>query len=1141
MVKRLLAAVAAVAGLGCACLAGGNEILYVGGAFDRADAPFLKPFYDRLIADGVCSRHRVVKGLDALTAQDLAGARTVIVRGTLSYGMSEHDRAAFDALVEYVRQGGGLVLENNFQQMFAHAEFGVQLMKAFGGTVLYEGVVTPKEKCVQIGEWNPDTWAVTTKVDPLFAKGVRRVLYRTPFRQYWEQAVIPFLPTADWKVALATEACAHSEPFKPMGLAMLDARLRPHGFDREVPIVGYREFGRGRVVWFGISCFLGRKVSPDDAANTETANRILWDGAKGMGAVETGRFMENLFAWAGARAKEIDAAKLPHLVTAAEMDKALGTDFKLYRGVIGPRTTLSSGKSTPEEFIARAKALGHDFIVFLEDFAALSAENYEKLRAICRAATDDSFTAWPGYAFSKDNGNRQFVFSTEPLYPGSIWLAPGGKEFISVWKSTPENGYDPKSDQNFAGSVDLGYFYGVLSFRNNRGWHMFHESPYRTTDNCNVQSMGVMTRLNGRTAETALDAFVDNTQQGYQLWPITLELTDAADLIGDDTYLTYCGANGLAEFRRLMLEYGVNSGIAGHANFGLQSTSNGPVVEFRPARAHYSGDKEILYSKEFLQWPYELKVTSPNGLDVVEMWDAGRLFRRWKANGAKTFERKGSFACEKQHFLWVKVKDRAGRTAITRPADSHTFVLRENCCTDRNNLLFYSDQIRPDGTHQLGNYSAETALPNHILWPPRIKPVGYFTLDKKYGVGELSAFDGSPEDHPQLWMCPSVEYGGKPAASLGWVREFVAGREGGPHCFPRRVIASSDALVGDRLLDGVLAYGRKPLTHGCQGLHPVYDSQYADTCARTSFFIPKLDGICAYQWEQTLTLKAPVPSEKGKPIVNWGSTQRSSKYAYIDACVDGQRITNCLNKTFLMKPGDYLVIKNPIYGSLAVFPLAPVQYAALSWKIPGDGRTYPSGTVFTGNFVFVGLHKFVEDPYAHAAKVAKAYGIGGTMPDYAFKLTGGRGAPNGVCFDAVATDGVFAGTAAGLKELPGTLGLRLSGLNDRQTVVVESAAGLRLVSSVDGTAYVALRDEEEGTLFVGHPFVCENRDVVLALSRRTPTSSWTLEAHNPTDRAVGVKISTDRRFRTFGFERTVELAAGESKDFEIAEASNGGK
>ena len=180
--------------------------------------------------------------------------------------------------------------------------------------------------------------------------------------------------------------------------------------------------------------------------------------------------------------------------------------------------------------------------------------------------------------------------------------------------------------------------------------------------------------------------------------------------------------------------------------------------------------------------------------------------------------------------------------------------------------------------------------------------------------------------------------------------------------------------------------------------------------------------------------------------------------------------------------------------------------------------------------------------YAVSYPAARAaYAIGGGTPAYRAAFTSGRGVPNGVCFDAVATDGVFAGTATGLRELPGTLGLRLSGLNDRQAVVVESAKGLRLVSSVDGTAYVALRDEEEGTLFVGHPFVCENRDVVLALSRRTPTSPWTLEAHNPTDKAVKVRISTNRRFRAFGFERTIELAAGESKDFEIVEGTDGRK
>jgi len=1110
-----------------------TEIIYVGYKTDKADAPYMKPFYDQLIKNGVCTSFRVVNGLDNLTTKDLAGAKVVVVRKGILYELTRHDRAVKDALVNYVEQGGGVIILNPFDQMFAHSEFAYQLMAAFGGRVLYEGVIVPKEKWNQIGEWSPDQWVVTTKVAKPFSEGVNRVLYRACYKQNWDHGVTPFLPGNGWKVALAAEADVHTEPFTKMGLAMLDDRLRKEGFSKSAPLVGYCEFGKGRVVWFGISGLLDRLVSPQDAANMETANRILHDGAEGMGSVETGRFMENLFVWAGANADAVDAGKLPRLQRSDDDDKALGTAYHLYRGVIGPRTTLSSGKSTPQEFIARAKKLGHDFIVFLEDFTALSASNYEKLRDICREASDESFTAWPGYAFSRDNGNCQFVFSTEPLYPGKKWLSKDGKQFLSVTKATPETGYVPGSDSNFAGTIDLEFFYGLLSFNNNRGWNMFHESPYRTTDNCNVQSMGLQTRINGRTAEWAIDAYIDNVQQGYQLWPITLEFLDSAAGITDDTFLTYCGANGLAEFRRLMLEYGANSGIQGHANFGLQSTSNGPEIEFKAARAHYAGDEEVLYSKEFLQWPYELTVRSANGLATIEMYDAGRLFRRWNAKGAKEFVRKGAFACEKQHYLWLKVTDCAGKVGYTRPADSHTFVLRENVCTDRNNLLFYSDQKRKDGTHMIGQYSAETALPNHILWPPRIKPVGYFTLDKKYGVGELSGFDGSPEDHPCAWLSPSIEYGGETAASLGWVREFVAGREGGPHCFPRRVVASSDALVGDRFLDGVLAHGRKPLTHGCQGLHPVYDSQYADTFARTTLFIPKLDGIIAYQWEQPLSFKQPIPSVKGKPIVKWGYLQRSSKFEYIDACLEGKRVTECLNKRFSMKVGDYIVIKNPIYGSLAVFPLAPVDYLALTLAVMGDGSLYQAGTLFNGKFVLVGMNRFVKDPYAFSDEIRRAYGIGETTAGYQPVLKAGRGVPNGVCFDAIAEKGVLFGRFNGLAKLPGTLGLRLAGLNDRQSVVVATPKDVRLVSAEHGVSHVALRDEESDCdLFVGHPFRTDAAELVLSLSK-TIKGPWKLEVHNPTDKEISTRLTTDPRQKFFALDKELTIASGASVDLSL--------
>ena len=47
------------------------------------------------------------------------------------------------------------------------------------------------------------------------------------------------------------------------------------------------------------------------------------------------------------------------------------------RGVIGPRTSYSTGVSSPDEYVNKAKQLGLDFIFFLEDFASLKPSGFE--------------------------------------------------------------------------------------------------------------------------------------------------------------------------------------------------------------------------------------------------------------------------------------------------------------------------------------------------------------------------------------------------------------------------------------------------------------------------------------------------------------------------------------------------------------------------------------------------------------------------------------------------------------------------------------------------------------------------------------------------------------------------------------------
>ena len=69
------------------------------------------------------------------------------------------------------------------------------------------------------------------------------------------------------------------------------------------------------------------------------------------------------------------------------------TAWKLHRGVIGPRTIYCTGLSSPEEYVAKAKALGLDFVIFLEDFAALKPSGFENLKADCRRLSTETF--WP--------------------------------------------------------------------------------------------------------------------------------------------------------------------------------------------------------------------------------------------------------------------------------------------------------------------------------------------------------------------------------------------------------------------------------------------------------------------------------------------------------------------------------------------------------------------------------------------------------------------------------------------------------------------------------------------------------------------------------------------------------------------------
>lgn len=1082
--------------LQCAiCCAGGKgELLVVHASPHKQRANMNTLLFDALAGCGLSDQSFVLR--DNLTDRDLARAKAVLLLcGGTRYALTPHEQELKTALVEYVRAGGGLVLVSGLEQMWSDNVLTEELLNAFGSGMLMESPKIPRNLKIKLGERGVEH-SYTDRVFAPCNEGVSQILFHSEDCVGVLQGVVGYKATDSWRTVLSAGKDIGGEPFPERGVPYYDERRSARPVEGDFPIVGIRDFGRGRVAWCGIN----RNLFMADVKEADTALRmrqVLADGAPGGPKSDLKTFLCNLMTWTASGS--VDAAKIPVLRSLAQSEAHLPSAPRLFRGVVGPRTTYSTGTSTPQEYVDRAKSLGHDFVVFLEEFERLSLDAFERLRAECTRLTDDSFTVYCGYTIEKADGNSMFVFSSEPVYPGRKFLTPDGRKFIA--RTGPRDA-----------SPELQFFYGALGFVNNLGFFRFHESPYALTDIRVCQSLAVETRVNGVTAETALDAFEVNNRNGQAFMPISLELMDDVRYLTAESHRLEIVADGVMSLRHRLLAHDLYSNYPKAGSFGRQAVTSGPSVEFDMPRGDMASTKARLYEPRLNRWPYQISVSSEKGVARVELWDGDECVRRWHGAGRKSFAQKGALANERQHHYWVKAWDAQGGLAVTRAIGSNSFLLREAQCGDRENQMLYSNQVRSDGEPpMIAKHGGDTCLPDKGPWNGRVRPVGFFVFDGKWGMGGDGGFDGSPEDHPQVRFNPSIAWGDEEPASLGWVREFVAGRAGGPHVVPHRVVAGPNALVGDRVLDGCFPLSQREVVHVWHSLFPVVPCPYAETTARCSLYLPKVDGIVPYQWEQTLRLKEPVPaSPKGRPLVRFGNLMRSRCTVSCNAHLGGEVVSNAFAKTFAMARGDCIVLKDKVWGSMAVFALAPVSYYAGVFGAEYPDAIAPAGTAFPFRMTLVGMHRGVADPDAFADVIRMRYAE--FVPD------------GGVILDLCAENGARVKHFGDLEALPGTLGVRLTGLTDNRSAVVALSDGrMRLVPVDKGTAYAALGIEESGEdVFLGHPLTCPVRDVGLYLSM-TASGSWQVEVHNPTASQVRASVKSDSRIKCLSFDKVVDL------------------
>ncbi len=1099
-----------------------DRLLFVG--LRREELPEL--WREALITAGW--RQLAFETWDNLTPQLLRRCRAVILVGLPErLEVTPADEALTELLLAYAQAGGGVMLTQQSDQILSFMTLPLYLAEKLGTRILWERLETPKDRSWVISDWGTDRFTFTDQVAGPWSDGVRGVLYPSAVDLESYCGVLPFEPRDGWTVTLAGGPGTRTEPVL-RGLDEIDRTARARGFADNVPLAGARTLGAGRVSYVGLraSIIFARPV------NGETDRKVLATylrhGTAGRPS-DLQRWYLNAFAWLGAGADAVADAKLSLRSVSSPPQT---TAWKLHRGVIGPRTTWSTGVSTPDQYVAAARAAGLDFIVFLDEFAALKPGGFESLKADCRRLTTGDFLALPGVTYQNDDGNHEYVFGRYLRLPSKLLLSPDGQRLATRTKGP---------------MVDLVWLYTLLGFNHSSGWYRFGSNPYPSYDARDNNSMAVVTQAGGKVVENVLDQYGFEARSGQFLLPLALDLMTQADELAavrdGRSFVNVIGADGVRQLDAMLNTRDGRCGrhlYPGEPSFGCTSITRGPLIELHLPRGDTDAQGDP-WCAAMAEWELKLKVTAAAGLREVTLWDGDTQLRRFLPGGAKEFTFTGAIGRERQKAIRVQALDSAGREAYGRDITCDNWLLRESQCADRNNQLLDSRQVRPDGTPFFVGYGGDTTMPDKGPWLGRVRPVGCFVFDAKLGVGSM-AYDGSPEHHPQVFFNPYLVVDGQVPPSRGWARALVAGQEGAPHVRPTRVVASGEALVGERVLDGVFAAEAEPIIHVWNTLFPVRPSRWLRTTARCSLYPIKPDGVSAYLWEQEFELLQEVKARTDQPFVAvigtvlaFSATQRrvvSGGRAVDQGAVKAQPLV-----TWPFRPGDQLGLLRSPFGSLVVYSLSD------NLSLRGDGVNYevgvqptaavmPAGTRLRARLLLVGMHRQVTDPVALADEVRAAYGLSGP-PRYRVAPTRGELVDQQYQLRLRAVDHAFTGTVTGLAALPGNLGAAVAGLEDRWSAVyqVAGAAGVqtRLIPVERGIGYVCLRAAEDGRAWaIGHPFTADDPQVVLSLTRTADLKGWRLEAHNPTDRAVRARIQSTPGFTGFTGDQTVALAPGTS-------------
>lgn len=1011
-------------------------------------------------------------------------------------------------------------------------------------------------------------YAYSTEICGPVADGVSGVWF--PNNMEPAVATRPVQVTDDWQIVLRAGPGSHSRLPITEGYGLPDQTVDPNIYPDRVPLMALREGLPGRLAVCGIPGNY-HLFSPH---TYDIAHNLLYQGFDGVPsdlrqlAVNTLRWLaEPSMATGALGGAETDPQMLIPQVPRFQDDppviwaeRTFPPDSALKQGLIGARTACGSGSGTVADYVAKAKAAGHDFIVFLEEFAALTPESWETLRADCAAHTTDDFFAVPGYTIEDCVGSRCFVYGFEAALPLADLLSDDG----AILQTRKEPITRPVERVEH---LHCNLIFGELKMRSRKGYYLHHTSPKGILQNRFNDSFAVITWEDGAVIDDARDALHMLNDKGLRLNPTVLTFMNSpADFdraLASGWRMTIIEPYETMQdivLRKHMapeLEWWgtINEEITRSTRYRFDSwqygnpfqvATSGPAVRAFAVSVSQRDpdwrgtDAEIppvadWFRPDVTQLRLRLNVTSDVGLSEVLLFDGERVIRRWQCLGEPAFERELDLQHHQQMHLMLEARDVRGGVAYTSDFLTIRLDWCEYYCADRNNPLVIGYEKDEQGlaygwsgtvylTYNNGDWGGNSpwvgrwwVFGDHIN-PAPMDPVRDQTAPTDGGVGfsgvGLKLKIGMPPlDPPELGLMvdPLQEMISTDAAITGFTVE-----EGYDLTDPYFVVQNNTGF----------------------GLYGAYPTRYVSLKRRAIVFRPTPHALTAMVFQHDLRWKRD-PHLAAPLQVGW--LDAGPQYVVYKA--DGTRIdlqgewasdyiewrhdetlagwVNGAQPSFFINDGAHLLIgRNPgSSGGLYVYlPVAelPTPNAAATLRVIAMG----------------GTRSHTDEGILNETRAALGFN-GSTGYTVAMEA----GAVLGTRF-TLALDGRDTGAAFTIPQvaLPAGLPVTVAHLNPNWSAVLHdrTARRWRPLGMLDGTAYATLDTAaQDWHVYLGHPVIADNPHVVISLAQ-IADDRWALEVHNPTGVRIDTPVAPSPFFDLLDWDGArVTLDAGTSTVFEL--------